>query len=467
MSLRWRFALGLAVIAAGAIAIGGTVAYVSMSDRLRGDVDAFLDERVERFHGSPVSLLLEGLERDQNVQRRHEDTFFSVDALTQIIDAEGRVVFSAPGQPSLPVETADRQIAAGEGGEGRFRDVSVEGTDYRMLTAPLPGGAAQVARDLSETASVLARLRDRLLVSGGLATLGAAGVGWLFARRMARPVERLTDTAETIAATKDLESPIRVRGRDEVGRLGSSFNAMLAALRISREQQRRLVVDAGHELRTPITSLRTNIELLHQGGELDGENRRRLLDDLLAEVGGLSELVDEVVELATDQASPDESAESAEELRLEDVTERVCERARRRSGRDVTLVTHRSALVMAHPAMIERAIGNLIGNALKFSPDDSPVEVVVDGAAIEVRDHGPGIPEAERDLVFERFYRRVESQSVPGSGLGLAIVKEITDRHHGSVSVGTAEGFGAVVGFRLPAIDADGEGGLERGTKLG
>ena len=463
MSLRWRFALGLAVIAAGAIAIGGTVAYVSMSERLRGDVDAFLDERVERFHGSPVSLLLEGLERDQSIQPRHEDTLFSVDALTQIIDAEGRVVFSGPGQPFLPIETTDRQIAAGDGGEGRFRDVSVEGTDYRMLTAPLPGGAVQVARDLSETASVLARLRDRLLVSGGLATLGAAGVGWLFARRMARPVERLTDTAETIAATKDLESPIGMQGRDEVGRLGSSFNAMLAALRISREQQRRLVVDAGHELRTPITSLRTNIELLHQGVELDGENRRKLLDDLLAEVGGLAELVDEVVELATDQASPDESTE---ELRLGDVAERVCERARRRSGRDVTLVTHRSALVMARPAMIERAIGNLVGNALKFSADDAPVEVVVDGAAMEVRDHGPGIPEAERDLVFERFYRRVESQSVPGSGLGLAIVKEIIDRHHGSVSVGTAEGSGAVVGFRLPAIDADGGGKLERRTKV-
>jgi len=448
VSLRWRFALGLAVIAAGAIGIGGTVAYLATSEQLHDDMDAFLEERFERFHGSPIPLLLESLERDQDVQSRHESSYFSLDALTQIIDAEGRVVFSAPGQPSLPVETAERRIAAGEDGrEGRFRNMSVEGTDYRMLTAPLPGGAVQVARDLSETASVLARLRNRLLVVGGFATLGAAGVGWLFARRMTRPVERLTDTAETIAATKDLESPIAVRGRDEVGRLGSSFNAMLAALRISREQQRRLVADAGHELRTPITSLHTNIELLHQGVELDEKDRRKLLDDLLAEVGGLSDLVDELVELATDQVAPDEPTE---ELRLADVAERVCERARRRWGRDVTLVTHRSALVVARPAMIERAIGNLVENALKFSPDHSPVEVVVDGAAIEVRDHGPGIPEAERDLVLERFYRPVESHSVPGSGLGLAIVKEIIDRHHGSVSVGTAEGFGAVVGFRLP-----------------
>jgi two-component system sensor histidine kinase MprB len=456
VSLRWRFALGLAVIAAGAIGIGGTAAYISMSERLHDDVDAFLEESVEAFRGTPIPQLVGHFERE-NVQSRHGSPYRRPGALTQIIDVEGQVVFPVSGPPPLPVGTADRRVAAEEGGDGRFREVSVEGTDYRILTVPVQGGAVQAARDLSETTSVLARLRDRLLVSGGLATLGAAAVGWLFARRMARPVERLTDTAETVAATKDLESPIEVSGRDEVGRLGSSFNAMLAALRISREQQRRLVIDAGHELRTPITSLHTNIELLHRGVELDEENRRRLLDDLLAEVGALSDLVDEVVELATDQGSPDEPAE---ELRLGDVAERICERARRRSGRDISLVTHRSVPVAARPVMIERAIGNLVGNALKFSPDGSPVEVVVDGSAIEVRDHGPGIPEAERDLVLERFYRPVESQSVPGSGLGLAIVKEIVDRHCGRVSVGTAEGFGAVVGFVLPAIASDGVEGL-------
>jgi two-component system sensor histidine kinase MprB len=460
VSLRWRFALGLATIAAGAIGLGGTVAYFSTADQVHDDVDAFLDERAERFHDSPLPVLLESVEQDHEVhaaaQSGHDDDYFTLDALTQILDAEARVVFTEPGQPSLPVGTADRQVAAGEVGQDRFRNVSVEGNDYRLLTAPLPrGGAVQLARDMSETTSVLDRLRNRLLVIGGLATLGAAGVGWLFARRMAQPVERLTDTAEAIAATKDLESPIAVRGRDEVGRLGSSFNAMLAALRISQEQQRRLAVDASHELRTPITSLRTNIELLHQGVDLDDENRQRLLDDLLAEVSGLSDLVDELVELATDQVSPDEHVE---ELRLEDIAERVCERARRRSGRTVTLVTHRSSPVLARPIMIERAIGNLVANALKFSPEDTSVEVAVDGPAIEVRDHGPGIPEPERELVLERFYRPVESQNVPGSGLGLAIVKEIIDRHHGAVSVGTAEGFGAVIGFSLPRVDADGEG---------
>jgi two-component system sensor histidine kinase MprB len=462
VSLRWRFALGLAVIAAGAIGIGGTVAYLSTADQLHDDVDAFLEERSERFHGSPLSVLLESVEQDHEVhatQSGHNSTYFSPDALTQILDADARAVFTEPGQPSLPVGTADRRIAAGERRQARFENVSVEGSDYRILTVSLPGGGAvQLARDMSETTAVLDRLRNRLLVIGSLATFGAAGVGWLFARRMARPVERLTDTAEAIAATKDLESPIAVRGRDEVGRLGSSFNAMLAALRISQEQQRRLAADAGHELRTPITSLRTNIEILHQGVNLDDHNRQKLLDDLLAEVGGLSDLVDELVELATDQVSPDEHAE---ELHLEDIAERVCDRAHRRSGRAVTLVTHRSTPVVARPAMIERALGNLVANALKFSSDNTPVEVVVDGTAIEVRDHGPGIPEPERDLVFERFYRPVESQNVPGSGLGLAIVKEIIDRHHGTVSVGTAEGFGAVVGFSLPALDASGEGELE------
>lgn len=148
-----------------------------------------------------------------------------------------------------------------------------------MLTVRLPaGGGVQVARDLGETTSVLSRLRNRLLAVGGLATLGAAGFGWLFARRVAGPVERLSEAAATMAATSDLEAPIVTRGRGEVGRLASSFNATVAALRVSKEQQRRLVVDAGHELRTPLTSLRTNIELLHQGTVLDEESRRKPLE---------------------------------------------------------------------------------------------------------------------------------------------------------------------------------------------
>jgi two-component system sensor histidine kinase MprB len=459
VSLRRRFALGLAVITAGAIGVGGTAAYVSTSEQLHDDVDAFLTEHAEGFRDSSLPVLMELLEEGEEVVpalSQHQSPFYSLDSLIQIVGKDGQIMFSIPEQPSLPIETADREIAAGETREGVFRDVPIGGTDYRMLTTALPsGGALQTARDLTETTSVLAQFRNRLLVIGLLSTLAAAGVGWLFARRMARPVEDLTDTAETIAATKNLDLPIPVEGRDEVGRLASSFETMLAALRISQEQQRRLVVDAGHELRTPVTSLYTNIELLHKGAEMDETSRRNLLDDLLTEMGGLSDLVEELVELATDQAAPHEPAE---EIHLADLAERVCERARRRSGREVVLVTHRVELVKARRAMIERAIGNLVENAVKFGPADSPVEVVVDGTGLEVRDHGPGIPEEERDLVLERFYRPVESQSVPGSGLGLAIVKEIIDSHGGSVSVGTMEGYGSVVGFTLPYL-SDGNKG--------
>lgn len=463
MSLRRRFALGLAVIVASAIGVGSTAAYVSTSDQVHDDVDAFLTQHAEGFRDSSLPFLtelLEGGEETVPALSQHQSTFYSLDSLTQIVDEDGQVVFSIPEEPSLPVERADREIATGESGDGVFRDVSVAGTNYRMLTVAIPsGGALQTARDLTETTSVLAQLRNRLLIIGLLSTLGAAGVGWLFARRMARPVEDLTDAAETIAATKDLDSPIAVEGRDEVGRLASSFASMLAALRISREQQRRLVVDAGHELRTPVTSLYTNIELLHREAELDEESRRKLFDDLLTEMSGLSDLVEELIELATDQAPPDQPAE---ECHLGDLAERVCERARRRSGREIALVIRRSQLVEARPAMIERAIGNLVENAVKFSPEDTPVEVVVNGTGVEVRDHGPGIPGEERDLVLERFYRPVESRSVPGSGLGLAIVKEIIDGHGGNVRVGTAEGFGAVVGFDLPQTSDDaGREGLE------
>jgi two-component system sensor histidine kinase MprB len=220
---------------------------------------------------------------------------------------------------------------------------------------------------------------------------------------------------------------------------------MLDALSASRQQQQRLVMDASHELRTPLTSLRTNVDVLGRGHALSEEDRAAVVADLDAELTELSDLVTELVDLAADVRT----AEEPSALRLEDVATAVAERAERRSGRRVVVDVESSAVVEARPESVSRAVRNLVDNALKFSPGDSPVRVVVDGASVVVHDQGPGIPVADRELVFERFHRLTSSRSQPGSGLGLAIVRQVAEAHGGTVWVEDSPDGGAAVGIRL------------------
>ncbi len=249
-----------------------------------------------------------------------------------------------------------------------------------------------------------------------------------------------------VAETQELEARIDVDRDDEVGRLAASFHAMLTALEESREQQHRLVYDAGHELRTPLTALRTNIELLARADDLPEEQRRGLLDDITFELKELSNLVTEVIDLATDAATTDEPVIA---LALGELVERAVERARRRTGREIEteLEPHQ---IQGRRVMLERAVANLLDNAAKWSPADGRVEVTLSGSRLEVRDHGPGIAEVDLPRLFDRFYRAKARRGAPGSGLGLSIVKRIVEEHDGTVFAERAEDGGAIVGFELP-----------------
>jgi two-component system sensor histidine kinase MprB len=220
---------------------------------------------------------------------------------------------------------------------------------------------------------------------------------------------------------------------------------MLGALATSREQQRRLVEDAGHELRTPLTALRTDIGLLRRAPDYDPVKREALVANIESEVVELADLVSELVGLATDT----HSNEAAVDLDLADVVAEAVERGRRRTGRTIELEA-RPSPVRGQAGQLERAVDNLLGNAHKFSPPVAPIEVVVGGGSVAVRDHGPGIPADERARVFDRFYRSAAARSAAGSGLGLAIVAQIVQQHGGTTWVGDAPGGGAEVGFRLP-----------------
>jgi two-component system sensor histidine kinase MprB len=451
MSLRWRLALALGLLGATAVVLVATVAYAATSRQLRGESDDFLAARTEQvlaaarrqgpdhtfpgrdgFPAPPVGL---------------GASLYQYDAVAQVIDTDGTVAATA-GKVPLPIDEADRVLAASESSRSRRRTASLDGTPYRIQTTALPGGGAlQIGRDVSEAERVLDRLRIQLAAVGGIVTALAAAAGYLIARRTAAPVGRLTVAAEHVAATGDLDADLPAGGTDETGRLAAAFTTMLERLAASRAQQQQLVQDASHELRTPLTSLRTNVEVLRRHPELGAEARQPILADLDAEARELADLVDELVELATDRRDD----EATQEVDLGALAERVAARARRRTGRVVAVERAGAAVVSGQPQALERAVANLVDNAAKFSPDGTPIEIVVTGGRVEVRDHGSGIPDADRARVFDRFYRAATARAQPGSGLGLAIVRQVAERHHGRVFAGGPPGGGAVVGFEVPA----------------
>lgn len=453
MTLRARLSLLVALAVAVAVAAVAGAAYVSASREARGEIDAFLNQRAAALTALGAGGNRFPASREMGMGSFGVFDVFGPDSAFQAFDQSGQVVAYLRGGPALPISEDDLAIA---GVRDRYtrRDVWVDDVHYRMITAPYGDRfAIQIARDLTETDAIVNGLRLRLLGIGGLGVLLAALMGWLVAGRALKPVEDLTATAEHVANTQDFDAPIEVERNDEIGRLASSFNTMLRALGASRQQQQQLVADASHELRTPLTSLRTNIEVLTKSDDMDGTEKQELLADVTFELGELTELVSELVELATDARVPEEAVS---EVDLADLAEQVAERARRRTGRTV-VVDATDGVIQGRPSMLERAISNLVDNAHKWSPPDAAIQVSVRRGRVEVVDQGPGIDEADRVFVFDRFYRAPEARSMPGSGLGLSIVKQVVDLHRGRVWAEPAPGGGARVGFDIPTLPEPGE----------
>jgi two-component system sensor histidine kinase MprB len=316
----------------------------------------------------------------------------------------------------------------------------------RVLTFAFgPGFAVQVARPLTEVDDTLAQVRlYLLLIAGGGVTL-AALLGLLVSGAALAPVRRLTETAERVSETGDLSERIEVDGRDELSRLAGSFNAMLAALEDSNRAQRQLVADASHELRTPLTSLRTNIEVLAGDRALPAEERGRLLSDVVEQLGEMTTLIAELIELAR----AEEQTLHVEDVRLDLLAADAVERARRNQPGVAFTTRFEKSVVHGVPGTIERAISNLLDNAAKWSPPGAAVEVEVRDDRVTVRDHGPGIADEDLPYVFDRFYRARSARGMPGSGLGLAIVRQVAEAHGGDVVAERAEGGGTRIVLRL------------------
>jgi two-component system sensor histidine kinase MprB len=255
---------------------------------------------------------------------------------------------------------------------------------------------------------------------------------------------------EDLAETTDVTRRLEPGGYDELGRLRRTFNRLLEALESSRRAQSQLVLDASHELRTPLTSLRTNLEVIRRVEELSGEDRSVLVDDVLVQLQELTDIVGDLAELARGDQGP----ASREPLRLDLlVQDEVAVQNTHGRSKDVRFdLDAAPCWVVASDAGLRRAVGNLLDNARKWSPPGEPVSVECRGGTVVVRDHGPGIAEADLPHVFDRFYRSPAARGLPGSGLGLAIVAQVVKAEGGTIVAENDPRGGARMTMRLPTI---------------
>ncbi|MFI0356360.1 ATP-binding protein [Actinomadura sp. 9N407] len=482
LSLRGR----LSLLTALAVAVAVAACAVASWFLVRGQLYQELDRRLAAVGGLPGPLPGKGPPGDpapRDSRRSWEFTDALEDCsptatttgarlrppgpyeIMQLVNARGGPC-TVPNAGSLTVAGADAQVARGER-ESAVRDgtgvtadgerIDVRVRTQRFMAADGTSGAVSFALGLDQVEEPLGDLALALAAVAALGVLAAAGTGLMIARASLRPVDELTAVTEHIARTEDLTTRIPAEGADEIARLSRSFNTMTAALAASRDHQQQLIADAGHELRTPLTSLRTNIDLLLRaeaaGRELPAEARHNLLVSVKAQMLELSSLVGDLLELAR----PEDAEPARETVALHEVAGRAVERAGLR-GLGLRIETDiRPWYVTGDPASLERAVVNLLDNAVKFSPPGGVVQVRLADGELSVRDHGPGIPGEDLPHVFERFWRSPSARSLPGSGLGLSIVARAVTEGGGKVRLDPAEGGGTLARMWLPGTPERGD----------
>jgi two-component system, OmpR family, sensor histidine kinase MprB len=477
LSFRQRLTLYSAAGIALVLIVGSAATYLVVRSQLRGDIDKSLRRQ------SVAVVIRSGLENDESVpalggilQQRGgalgttprrgtlsiriippEQEFGSAPSFFQVVDGRGNAV-ARLGKRLDVLPISQRAIEVARTGKGAFyTDVEVKGTPLRMYVRPVGQGRALLAaRSLSEVENALSRLGWSLAITclAGIALAALAGA--IVARGALRPVHALTATAVRITDTHDLGERIETEGNDELSRLGATFNTMLDSLEGAIRSQRQLVADASHELRTPLTSLRTNIDLLRQGVVLSDRDRERLLSDVTRELEELTTLVANIIELARGSRRD----LHLEHVRLDELAGRVVQRAQTRFPNLEFTLDAEATTVWGDAEELERAVWNLVENAAKWSNGAGRIDLTTAGGEVIVRDHGPGVPEADRPFIFDRFYRSDAARGQPGSGLGLAIVRQIAESHGGRVDVEEAEGGGArfrlvLVASQAPRVRSD------------
>jgi two-component system sensor histidine kinase MprB len=480
MTLRVRMGLAAGVAVAIAVIAVALTAYAGTRSELRGQVDSSLQSLTGSLlsrvgipatghpgqaspppgtepSGKPSEPSKSGLgfvgtpsgrdpdDRDEGLglDDRNGPAFGGAPGTVILVRKDGTTYTPRGQKQSIPPDARAKALAAH--GIGRyFADRELGGTDLRVMVTGLGWrGALLVALPLTTVNGALSSqaLLLVLVAAGGI--LLAALLGFLVARTALAPIARFTRQTESIAANPERIEHERliVHGNDELARLGNTFNRTLDALENSMFAQRNLVADASHELRTPIATIRANLQLMRDEKLLSVEDREALRNDVIEELDELTALVGDVVELARGTKPSGEQ----DDVRLDEITAAAIERARRRAPQLTVTSSLEPTLVRGEGDRISRAVANLLDNAVKWSPPTGTIEVELSDGLLTVRDHGPGFREEDLPFIFDRFHRARDARSKPGSGLGLAIVRQAADAHGGFVQALNAPDGGALM----------------------
>ena len=460
MSIRLRLAIWYAGFLAVVFGLSAPLVYVTTEATILSGMDHWLTPTAVRLVAALESEYSQIYPAPISAQSLSELTPPGV--LTELLDRNGRPMeeSSEPKGPSISVP--DASFATAWWGTPSSFTAIADGHRWRAVLAPIPGdqeprGFVVVASSLQEADEALSRLRLMLIAGAVTLPILAVAVGWWIARAGLHPIEEMSETARAIALSQGLGRRLKVgKSEDEVSRLARTLNEMLASLDAAHETQRRFVADASHELRSPLTSIRSNIEFLRRALDAPTEVRAEALADVEAELERLTRLTSDLLLLA--------KADAGYRMEMDKVDLRalVLETHRQKqapaSGVTLELGEVQPARVVGSSAWLKQLLLILLDNALKYTPQGGRITLALGReagqAVLRVSDTGIGIAPEDLPNIFERFYRadKARARDEGGSGLGLAIARWIVDAHGCEIEVESQPGKGSTFTVRLPAV---------------
>lgn len=455
--LRWRLTIWhLSLTSLGLLGLI-LVSYQVLSDSLYADVNNTLAERA-RHVSDAVSIVPN--RPIQGITQEATDEFSSPGVYVQIFNSNGELVARSFNLGIQQMHSPAAEISRVLAGESFYSTTEISASPVQLYYQPVQRdgrivGAIQVGESLIGLQSALQRLRLIYTVGGVSVLLFGLLGGWMLARLGLRPVVRVMETAHEIVGAEDLSRRVSYVGpQDEIGILASTFNEMLTRLQTLFESQRQFLAEAAHELRTPLSSMLGNVDLLMAFGD-DPVRRNETVRAIQRTGKHVARLLDDLLLLA--QAQAGWHLASFEPVAIDDLLMETYEEARLTAEGVELKVEHcEPAHVRGDADRLKQVFMNLLDNALKHSPPGNAVTISLWGEDGKVkaciRDCGPGIPADAVKRVFDPFFRAPASGRLPGAGLGLTIVRWIMQEHGGDVIIESSTGEGTSVILSFPSI---------------
>ncbi|ABO49298.1 integral membrane sensor signal transduction histidine kinase [Desulforamulus reducens MI-1] len=452
MTIRLKLTLWYSIVVSLTLIVFSFIIYTFLSYSLAQEIDRDLAGRAVGVIRS-IRVVETSFLTPQKIVLPDVDVFGYPNTYLQVVDMDGRLVAKSSNLFNRNVPLNEDTLQQAKNGESFYEWVEVGKQRMRIYNYPLLAqnrvvGLLQVGQPYSGAQIALNRLRWLLWFFSGLMILAAATIGWWLAKVALKPVENITETAASIRHSLNLQQRIAYEGpKDELGRLVATLNSMLDSLETAYQEladshvaQRRFVADVSHELKTPLTTIRGNIDLIRRMGEEHPDIRQEAMEDIASEAERMSRLVLDMLVLARADAG---LTLPLEPVFLSKVIQQVGRQAKLLAKDIEFKITVEESCeqvqILADTDYVKQLVLILLDNAFKYTASPGVVELLVhcthEHVKIHVKDNGVGIEQAELEHIFERFYRSDKSRPVGGSGLGLSIAKWIAEQHQATITV--------------------------------